>query len=176
MATTSTAPEPVHRKDYRPADFRIETLDLDFQLDHEETLVRARYELHRNPEADAPADALVLNGEELDLRALRLNGTELVLGEFEIGPETLTIPGVPEHFELETEVAIRPRANTKLVGLFTSNEVLCTQCEAEGFRRITYSLDRPDVMARYTVRIEAEKASDNSGVVIGWERFASGEV
>ena len=155
---TSTQTREIRRSDYRPPDFWIERVELVFQLERDKTRVRARLSGRRNEAVNPGRRPLVLVGEELELHALRLNGSDLVIGEFEVTEEGLTIPEVPERFELETEVEIQPRANTRLSGLYLSNGIYCTQCEAEGFRRITYFLDRPDVMARYSVRIEAERA------------------
>jgi aminopeptidase N len=153
-----TQAKEIRRLDYRPPDFWIERVELTFQLERERTRVRSRLTGRRNEAAHAGRRPLVLAGEQLELHALRLNGSDLVIGEFEVTEDSLIVPEVPERFELETEVEIRPRANTRLSGLYLSNNVFCTQCEAEGFRRITYFLDRPDVMARYAVRIEAERA------------------
>ena len=148
----------IHRKDYRPSAFLVDTIDLRFQLDPAETIVNAKMRFRRNPEAPASGEGLLLHGEELELRSLRLDGAPLDASGFEADAQSLRIPNVPERFELETEVAIHPSENTKLMGLYTSSGTFCTQCEAEGFRRITYSLDRPDVMARFTTRIEADRA------------------
>ena len=154
----STQSAVVRRGDYRAPDFWIERVDLVFQLERDRTRVRTRLTGRRNELVNPGRRPLVLAGEELELHALRLNGSDLVIGEFEVDEHGLTVPEVPDRFELETEVEIRPHANTRLSGLYLSNGIFCTQCEAEGFRRITYSLDRPDVMARYSVRIEAERA------------------
>jgi aminopeptidase N len=155
LGTRSTL---VRRSDYQPPDFWIERVELVFLLDPERTRVRARLSGRRNEAVNPGRRPLVLHGEDLELHALRLNGSDLVIGEFEVDEHGLTVPEVPERFELETEVELQPRANTRLSGLYLSNGIFCTQCEAEGFRRITYFLDRPDVMARYSVRIEAERA------------------
>ena len=102
---------------------------------------------------------LLLHGDGLELRALWLDGATLDGSRFEADSQSLRIHDVPDRFELATEVAIHPAENTKLMGLYTSSGTFCTQCEAEGFRRMTYYLDRPDVMARFTTRIEADRAS-----------------
>ncbi len=148
----------IRREDHRPPAFWIDAVDLDFHLHGHETRVRARLELRRNREAAGPRTPLVLDGVDLELRSICLGERELTSADYELGPETLTIPDVSDRFELETEVAIRPEANTRLLGLYRSGGNYCTQCEAEGFRRITYFLDRPDVMARITTRIEADRA------------------
>ncbi len=155
----SGSPIRIYRKDYRPPAFWIDEVDLDFHLRDEETLIRARLRMRRN-RAGARADVpLVLDGVGLELRAIFVGERELAPGEYEVGPESLTITTVPERFELETEVALRPQENTRLLGLYRASGIFCTQCEAEGFRRITYFLDRPDVMARFTARIEADRES-----------------
>jgi len=155
---TSTKPTAVQRLDYRPPDFWIERVELLFRLERERTRVHARLSGRRNEAANPGRRPLVLDGEGLELHALRLNGSDLVIGEFEVTDESLIVPEVPDRFELETEVELDPRANTRLSGLYLTNGIYCTQCEAHGFRRITYFLDRPDVMARFSVRIEAERA------------------
>jgi aminopeptidase N len=155
---TSTQGQEIRRSDYRPPDFWIDRVDLTFQLERDHTRVKARLSGRRNEAAEEKRRALVLHGEDLELHGLKLNGSDLVIGEFEVTDEGLVVPEVPDRFELETEVEIQPRANTRLSGLYLSNGIFCTQCEAEGFRRITYFLDRPDVMARYSVRIEADRA------------------
>ncbi|UCF45976.1 MAG: hypothetical protein JSU89_02020, partial [Myxococcales bacterium] len=152
------AHERIYRKDYRPSEFLVDDVELCFALDPAQTVVKAKIRLRRNPNSPQSNAPLVLHGDELELRSVRLDGAALDATRFEADPESLRILDVPERFELETEVAIQPDENTKLMGLYTSNEMFCTQCEAEGFRRITYYLDRPDVMARFTTRIEADRA------------------
>jgi aminopeptidase N len=149
----------IYRKDYAPSDFLADRIDLSFVLAPAETVVRAKMQLRRNPDAANRRGPLVLQGDELVLRTVRLDGATLDDTRFEADSQSLRVANVPEHFELETEVVIRPADNTKLMGLYTSSRTFCTQCEAEGFRRITYSLDRPDVMARFTTRIEADRAT-----------------
>ena len=150
--------ERIFRKDYRASEFLVDTVDLVFELDPAQTIVKAKMQLRRNPDAPRGSERLALHGDGLQLRSLRLDGAELDPSRFEADSQGLRIEQVPERFELETEVAIHPAENSKLMGLYTSSGTFCTQCEAEGFRRITYYLDRPDVMARFTTRIEAERA------------------
>ncbi len=151
-----SAPRPVYRKDYRSPDHWIDSIELAFDLGEERTRVRSRLRVRRNPAA-AKTAPLVLHGEGLELCALRLDGQALDESRYEAGEAGLTVHAVPESCELETEVLIRPQDNTSLSGLYKSSGNFCTQCEAEGFRRITYFADRPDVMARYRVRIEADE-------------------
>jgi aminopeptidase N len=149
--------ERIYRKDYKPSEFLVDTIDLCFELDPSETVVRAKTQLRRNPALPQSNGPLVLFGDELELRAVRLDGSNLDATSFDADSKSLRVRDVPERFELETEVVIHPDENTKLMGLYTSSGAFCTQCEAEGFRRITYYVDRPDVMARFTTRIEADR-------------------
>ncbi len=164
-----------YRKDYRPSGFLIDHVDLLFELDPRRTLVTATMQVHRNPDATARDDTLVLDGDELELQSVRLDGEVLSSGRLESDSQSLRIANAPERFELQTEVVIHPTENTKLMGLYTSNELFCTQCEAEGFRRITYYLDRPDVMARFTTRIEADR-SKYPVLLSNGNRLAAGEL
>ncbi len=159
--TATAQPVTVYRKDYRSPEYTIETVDLDFELGEEHTTVRAVLGVRRaaSPDGGAAGAPLVLEGEELDLRGLKVDGRALAPSEYSVDATgKLTLPRVPERFRLETEVRIQPQNNTHLSGLYKSSGNFCTQCEAMGFRRITYFLDRPDVMARYTTRVSAEKA------------------
>ena len=148
----------IRLEDYRPSDWLIDTVDLDIRLHAETTLVRSLLRLRANP-AGRPDAPLVLDGDELSLIGVKLDGRPLDAAAYQAGPQSLTIPRPPAGaFTLEIETELNPQANTKLMGLYRSNGVYCTQCEADGFRRITYFLDRPDVMSVYTVRLEAAKA------------------
>ncbi len=156
MRHPSTA--AIRLADYRPADFAIDSVELDFSLHNTNTRVVARLALRRNPagEADAP---LVLDGDDLTLVGVALDGRALGPGDYEATPDSLKLGSVPDGpFVLEIETQVNPSANTQLSGLYRSGSAYCTQCEAEGFRRITYFLDRPDVLSVYTTRIEAEKS------------------
>ena len=149
---STTEPTATRLADYAPPPFLVDEVDLDFELDEERTVVRAKLEVRRNPAAESAVD-LILDGEGLDTRAVCIDGVPVSGNRVEIAAETLTVRDAPDAFVLDTEVAIRPGANKSLEGLYASSGNLCTQCEAEGFRKITWSLDRPDVMARYRVRI-----------------------
>ncbi|MCY6381494.1 aminopeptidase N [Hoeflea prorocentri] len=148
--------QDVRLEDYRPTDFEIETVDLTFRLDPAQTRVTSRIALRRRSgtKADVP---LVLDGDELNLVALKINDVAADNECFAATPSSLEIRDLPETevFTLEIVTEIAPAENTKLMGLYRSNGVYCTQCEAEGFRRITYFLDRPDVLAVFTTCIEA---------------------
>jgi aminopeptidase N len=148
---------PVRLVDYRPADFLIDGVDLDIRLHPTATRVLARLALRRNPAGDADAP-LLLDGDSLTLLCVSLDGRVLDPQEYSATPDRLTLATVPDRpFALEIETEVNPSANTQLSGLYRSGSAYCTQCEAEGFRRITYFLDRPDVLSVYTTRIEAEK-------------------
>jgi aminopeptidase N len=166
---------PVRLQDYRPPDWLVETVDLDVALDPKATRVRARLALKPNPQAAAPAP-LVLDGDGLDLRSLKLDGAVLAGERYVADPDRLTIAQPPQRpFRLEIETVLDPSANSRLMGLYRSGATYCTQCEAEGFRRITYFPDRPDVMAVYTTRIEADQA-DAPVLLANGNLIASGEV
>jgi len=144
-------------KDYRPADFVINNVHLHVDLHEENTLVKTVLDIKRNPLAQSPQAPLVLDGEELSLQSVSIDGKRLTAEQFQVDDRQLTIANVPDAFILETEVIIQPQLNTHLSGLYKSRTNFCTQCEAHGFRRITYYLDRPDVMSRFTTTITADK-------------------
>ncbi|MBD9493343.1 MULTISPECIES: aminopeptidase N [unclassified Ensifer] len=150
----------IHLEDYRPTDFVLERVDLTFELDPKETKVEARLIFHRREGVDSAAP-LVLDGDELTMTGLLLDQEELATTLYDVAEDTLTIRGLPETapFEITITTLLSPETNTQLMGLYRTNGVYSTQCEAEGFRRITYFPDRPDVLAVYTVNIIADKAS-----------------
>jgi aminopeptidase N len=150
-------PTTIYLKDYAPPAFLIATVDLDVDLHEDFARVRARLAIRRNPAASDPRAPLVLDGDELELESVALDGRALAASEYSLDDEHLTIPNVPDAFALETTVRIEPRKNTRLMGLYASKDGFFTQCEAEGFRRITFFIDRPDVMARYTTTIHADR-------------------
>ncbi len=150
--------EPVRLEDYRVPDYLIDKVDLDVKLHPTATRVTARLEIRPNPNG-RPGAALVLDGDGLVAKRVVLDGEELDAAAGFITPDQLTIAAPPQRpFVLLTETEIDPSANTRLMGLYRSGHAYCTQCEAEGFRRITYFLDRPDVLSTYHVRLEAEVA------------------
>jgi aminopeptidase N len=164
-------PRAIHLKDYAPPAFRIDSVDLDVDIRDDHALVRAKLEIRR--QGPGP---LVLDGDELELVFAALNGKTLGKGEFSLTPEKLSIPDVPDAFTLETVTRICPQKNTKLEGLYATKHGFVTQCEAEGFRRITWFIDRPDVMARYTTTVRANYPVllSNGNLVAsgpGWARF-----
>jgi aminopeptidase N len=149
-------PQPIRLADYRPPAYLIDEVQLDFALEPNATRVKAKLAIRRNGEH---AEPLVLDGVRLKPIAFAIDGQPLADGAYAVDDEHLTIAKVPAAFSLETEVEIDPEGNRALEGLYTSAGRFCTQCEAEGFRKITWFADRPDVLARYTVRIEADKAA-----------------
>ncbi|HBA86764.1 MAG TPA: aminopeptidase N [Geobacter sp.] len=151
--------QTIHQKDYTSPDYLVDTVDLTFDLDPEETRVVSRLAVRSNHDRSPLPRPLVLDGEELTLVSLKLDGAELPAERYRIEEGRLLIEDPPESFVLEVETRIRPRDNSALSGLYASGPMLCTQCEAEGFRRITYFTDRPDVMAVYTVTLKADRES-----------------
>ena len=156
IVNTSTF-KAIHRNDYQPPEFLVDTIDLLFRLEETRTMVTARSRFRRNTEHKINGADLVLYGENLELIGVALDGDEVDAGRMVVTESELHILHVPEHFELEITTVVDPQANTSLSGLYLSSSIFCTQCEAEGFRRITYYPDRPDVLARFSTRIEADQ-------------------
>ena len=150
-------PPVIRLQDYQVPEYLIETVDLEFELGEESTLVKSRLAMHVNSASKHVSKDLVLQGEDLQLKAVILDGKVLSASQYTVTPELLTIFKVPQTFILEIHTIIQPQKNTALSGLYKSSGNFCTQCEAEGFRRITYFSDRPDVMARYTTTIIADQ-------------------
>ncbi|WP_331345689.1 aminopeptidase N [Cellvibrio sp. UBA7661] len=150
------APKTIYLKDYQVPPYLIKTTDLRFEIYDGETLVSAMLHLYRNPAA-APASQLTLHGADLELVSIALDGKILGADDYEFGEEHLTIFNTPAEFKLLTITKIKPESNTSLEGLYRSRTMYCTQCEAEGFRKITYYLDRPDVMSEFTTTVVADK-------------------
>ena len=159
QAEPETLPQPIRRMEYRPPDYLIETVALEFDLAAETARVKATLRLRSNHDRAEGIRPLVLDGDNLELRSLALDGEPLDPAEYALDGRSLTLAMPPPAFTLEIETLIHPRANTQLSGLYLSKGVFCTQCEAQGFRRITYFLDRPDVMAVYRTTIRAERAA-----------------
>ena len=154
MMRTDT-PQPVRLADYRPPAFLIDETDLTFDLSPSATKVTAKLTIRRNGDHKDP---LVLDGERLRPLFMAIDGQQIGPSARTIDETSLTIPDVPDAFVLETQVEIDPAANKALMGLYMSGGRFCTQCEAQGFRTITWFADRPDVLSRFTVRIEADAA------------------
>lgn len=170
-------------KDYRPPAFTISTTDLVFDLFEDEALVVAKLLFKRNEDsAESECNTLVLHGQHLELKRLLVQGVSLASSQFLVDDESLTIPelslllgGPATEFAVEIHTRLHPQDNTALEGLFKSRKMFCTQCEAEGFRRITYYLDRPDVMSRFTTTIRADKQK-YPVLLSNGNNIASGEV
>jgi aminopeptidase N len=150
-------PQITYLKDYAPPPFLVETVELDVELLEDHARVRSRLSLARNPASPDKRAPLVLDAEELEFKSAAIDGRALAAEDMALGDTHLTVASPPERFTLETACRIRPRRNTTLMGLYAAQSGYFTQCEAEGFRRITYFIDRPDVMARYTVTIHADR-------------------
>lgn len=156
MQSAAAIPSAIRREDYRPPDWLVPEIALDFRLDPARTLVRARMTVVRH---EAHAEPLRLDGEGLKLLEVWRNGEQLQESDWALDDEQLTIPLEGAEAVIETLVEITPEKNSQLMGLYASGGILCTQCEAHGFRRITFFPDRPDVLTRYSVRMEADRAS-----------------
>lgn len=146
-------PKTTYLKDYTRPDFTVERLEMTVQLFEDRADVTSTLHIKRlNPKADT----LTLNGEHISLLYLKVNNADLTKDQYFVNDKLLSIPGVHAEFTVTTKVTFDPAKNTALEGLYRSGDTYCTQCEPEGFRRITYMIDRPDVMATYTIRIEAD--------------------
>ncbi|HEX8301823.1 aminopeptidase N [Sphingomonas sp.] len=152
VRTATRIPHVTRREDYRAPDWRVPEIALDFDLDPASTRVRATLHVERNGAHDLP---LVLNGDGLEPVTVRVDGAE---AEWRMHGSDLVVTLSGSAHTIETEVVIAPERNTQLQGLYASSGMLCTQCEAEGFRRITFFPDRPDVLSKYRVRMSADKA------------------
>jgi len=150
----TNTPQTIYLKDYTPPAFLVDTVDLDFDIEAGGTKVRATLAMRRNPAV--AAQPLVLDGDELETLSVAVDGQKWPYSET---PTQLTLSDLPDAFTLTTEVRIQPDNNTRLSGLYRSKDGYFTQCEAQGFRRITWFLDRPDVMSTYTVTLHADKGT-----------------
>ena len=151
-------PPTTYLADYRPPVYLIDHVELQVQLHEQGTRVQAKLQIRRNPQADPQETTLCLQGEALQHQWIAINGTRLADEDLIFSEHQVAIPNPPTRFTLTSAVQIAPETNQALEGLYRSGNMFCTQCEAEGFRRITWYIDRPDVMATFQVRIEAEKA------------------
>jgi aminopeptidase N len=149
-------PTATYLKDYRPPAFLIETTQLCFELGEDATRVTSRLRVRRNPAYGAERPPLVLDGQQLALKSVTIDGVALLPAQYMVNTDSLTIATVPDEFDFECETEILPQKNTSLEGLYKSRTMFCTQCEAEGFRKITYYIDRPDVMSVFTTTIVAD--------------------
>ncbi|SEM62263.1 aminopeptidase N [Halomonas caseinilytica] len=151
-------PQAIYLSDYRPPAYRVTHTELTFDLDPAATRVKARLHVERHPEREA-GEALELDGEQLTLKSIAIDGQPLEEDEYQLTEQGLRVARVPSRFLLDTEVEIAPERNTALEGLYRSGGMFCTQCEAEGFRRITFYPDRPDVMATFSTTVIGDAAS-----------------
>jgi aminopeptidase N len=152
-------PKMIYLKDYQAPEYLIDETHLTFELFEDHTLVHAQLVMRRNPARGAGLPPLVLDGQLLELLSLKLDDTELGIGDYQQTPDHLSVQPKAAQFTLDTSVRIHPETNTALEGLYKSSGMFCTQCEAEGFRKITYYLDRPDVMSKFTTTVSAEQHS-----------------
>ncbi|MCQ4346700.1 aminopeptidase N [Pseudomonas stutzeri] len=153
----SEHPKTVHLKDYRVPDYLIDETHLTFELFEDHTLVHAQLVMRRNPAAGEGLPRLVLDGQQLELLDLHLDDVPLAKGDYHLSDSHLTLQPTQASFVIDSTVRIHPESNTALEGLYKSSGMFCTQCEAEGFRKITYYLDRPDVMSRFSTTLSADK-------------------
>ena len=149
------SPQTIYRKDYTPPSFLVDSVELGFDLDPARTVVASRIRMRHNPASRSRS--IELHGEHIELVMVRLNGKVLKPSQYTLTASMLTIPKAPDEVTLDIETVLAPQDNTSLSGLYVSNHNFFTQCEAEGFRRITFFPDRPDVMAKYTVMLRADK-------------------
>lgn len=147
----------IELKNYKVPNFLIESVNLCFQLEESYTKVRSNSIFYRNKKSTDDNNTLILSGISLELVSLKIDGVEVARNQYDLTANNLSISNPPERFELEITTKVYPDKNKTLMGLYKSGGMFCTQCEAEGFRRITYFLDRPDVLTIYTTRIEADK-------------------
>jgi aminopeptidase N len=152
-------PKMIYLKDYQAPDYLIDETHLTFELYEDHTLVHAQLVMRRNPAAGAGLPPLALDGQQLELLSVALDDRELSAADYQLSDSHLTLQPTQERFVIDSTVRIHPESNTALEGLYKSSGMFCTQCEAEGFRKITYYLDRPDVMSKFTTTLSAEQHS-----------------
>ncbi|MFI8479325.1 aminopeptidase N [Pseudomonas sp. NPDC078700] len=150
-------PKMIYLKDYKAPDYLIDETHLTFELFDDHSLVHAQLVMRRNPALSADLPALELDGQELELISIALNDRQLTAADYQLTDVTLTLQPDSPNFVIDTTVKIHPESNTALEGLYKSSGMFCTQCEAEGFRKITYYLDRPDVMSKFTTTLSAQQ-------------------
>ncbi|MGB4075908.1 aminopeptidase N [Pseudomonas sp.] len=152
-------PKMIYLKDYQAPDYLIDETHLTFELFDDHTLVHAQLVMRRNPAAGSGLPPLVLDGQQLELLSVALDDRELSADDYQLSDSHLTLQPTAASFVIDSSVRIHPESNTALEGLYKSSGMFCTQCEAEGFRKITYYLDRPDVMSKFTTTLSAEQHS-----------------
>ena len=150
-------PKVIHLKDYQAPEYLIDETHLTFELYEDRTLVHAQLVMRRNPERPAgKLPPLELHGQQLELLSIAMNDRALSLGDYQLSEDCLTLQPDSDSFVIDSSVVIHPESNTALEGLYKSGSMFCTQCEAEGFRKITY-YPRPDVMSKFTTTVSAEQ-------------------
>ncbi|MCJ8277025.1 MAG: aminopeptidase N [Bdellovibrionales bacterium] len=149
-------PQTVYLKDYQPPAYLIPQVDFTFELEEEQALVHAQLHLEKNPKAEATQE-LFFDGENLELKSIKMNGNELTDSDYSVSEKGLTLKKLEDNMVLETTVRIEPQNNQAFSGLYKTKTVFCTQMEAQGFRRTTFFMDRPDVLSKYTTTIIANK-------------------
>ena len=169
-------PQTIYLEDYKASAFLIDKTDLVFDLGEDNSRVTATLTIRRNPDSAETSADLILHGSEgLDLQSVQVDGVELKEGTYTRDSESLCISGLGDSATITTEVLIKPQLNTTMMGLYRSRTMYCTQCEAEGFRDITYYLDRPDVMSEFTTRVIADKAT-SPALLSNGNPIASGDL
>jgi len=152
-------PQTIYLKDYQVSPFLVDTTDLLFDLGDEQTRVTTKMAVRRNPDSSDKTGALELNSKgDVQMQWIAVDGQRLDSSAYSLSDNLLSLPDLPDSCVVSTEVLIQPQLNTSMMGLYRSRTMYCTQCEAEGFRRITYFPDRPDIMSVFTVKIVADKA------------------
>ena len=154
--TPPVSPKTIYLKDYRAPQFLVPSIRLNAKLENQGATITSVLDIERQGHSNEP---LVLDGEKLSLEYLKIDGEKLDESRYTLTDLALTIDDVPDRFSLEVQTTLKPQLNTELSGLYQSSGNFCTQCEAEGFRRITYFPDRPDVLSVYDVTITADKSS-----------------
>lgn len=158
LAKSALTPKTIYLKDYKVPNYFIDEIQLEFELEDEYTIVKSQLRIRHNRLSQDHSRDLFLNGEELTLESIRIDGKDLAASQYEVNDQGLLIHQAPDSFNLQITTKIFPDKNTALSGLYRSLNTYCTQCEAEGFRRITYFMDHPDVLARYTTKIIADES------------------
>ncbi len=168
-------------KDYQPSPYLIDHVSLDFRLDGDQTRVSTRLDMRTNPDFDGDKSAdstppLVLDGQDIQLQSISITGETVAPDSYQLTADKLIVRSLPtDPFTLELETICNPAGNTALSGLYRSGGNFCTQCEAQGFRRITYFLDRPDILSRYRVRIEGDK-TENPVLLSNGNKVLAGDI
>ncbi|TWC42864.1 aminopeptidase N [Pseudomonas sp. SJZ079] len=177
----SEQPKMIYLKDYQAPDYLIDETHLTFELFEDHSLVHAQLVMRRNPACGNDLPPLVLDGQQLELLALALDGQTLTEADYQLSDSHLSLQPKAASFVIDSSVRIHPESNTALEGLYKSGSMFCTQCEAEGFRKITYYLDRPDVMSKFTTTLSAEQhrypvlLSNGNPIASGPEETAPGK-